>query len=178
LGLIIGVCFLAVAAAVSQAAQTGVFTRISNETGVPVSTLQAEKSTTGLGFGDLETANLLANASGKSFSDIVAMHKAGEGWGEIARDNGLKLGKLESAAHRSSKAALHAQNTQTVHGKSTTAFGKGHAKTMNGVGDDGFSFAGFHGLGSMGHGVGGSFHGFGGSFHGFGGHGHIGHIGH
>ena len=167
LGLIIGVCFLAVAAAVSQAAQTGVLTRISNETGVPVSTLQTEKSTTGLGFGDLETANLLANASSKSFSDIVAMHKAGEGWGEIARDNGLNLGKLESAAHRSSKAALHAQNTQTTHGKS-------HANAMKGVGDNGFSFAGLHGLGSMGHGFGGSFHGFGGSFHGFSGHGHIG----
>jgi len=152
--------------------------RISAETGVPVATLQAERTSTGLGWGGLETANLLAKASGKSFSDIVAMHKAGEGWGEIARDNGLNLGKLESAAHRSSNSTLHAQNTQSVHGKSTTAFGKGHAKTMNGVGDDGFSFAGFHGLGSMGHGVGGSFHGFGGSFHGFGGHGHIGHIGH
>jgi hypothetical protein len=157
LSLVIAACFLALAA-VSQAAQTGVFTRISNETGVPVSTLQTEKSTTGLGFGELETANLLANASGKSFSDIVAMHEAGEGWGEIARDNGLNLGRLESAAHRSSKAALHAQNTQTIHGKSGGSFGKGHANTMKGMGRGPSIKSGqgsFHGMSGMGHGHGG-----------------------
>ena len=42
-------------------------TRISSETGVPVSTLQAQKSATGLGNGDLEAANLLAKASGQTF---------------------------------------------------------------------------------------------------------------
>jgi hypothetical protein len=152
LGLIIGVCFLAVVATVSQAAQTGVLTRISNETGVPVTALQMEKSTTGLGFGGLETANLLANASGKSFSDIAAMHRAGEDWGEIARENGLNLGKLESAAHRSSKAGLHAQNTQTGHGKRSTSFSKGHASTMKGFGSGGKSFGSLHGMGGMGHG--------------------------
>jgi hypothetical protein len=168
LSLIIAACFLALAA-VSQAAQTGVFTRISNETQVPVSTLQTEKATTGLGFGELETANLLANASGKTFSDIVALHQAGEGWGEIAHDNGLNLGKLVSAAHRSSNATLHAQNTQTTHGKSSsihgrsahtqnthhmsnTAFGRSHAGTM---GRSSFGFSsrgGSHGMGGMGHG--------------------------
>jgi hypothetical protein len=168
LSLIIAACFLALAV-VSQAAQTGVFTRISNETGVPVSTLQTEKATTGLGFGELETANLLANASGKTFSDIVALHQAGEGWGEIAHDNGLNLGKIVSAAHRSSNATLHAQNTQTVHGKSSsihgrsahtqnthhmsnTASGRTHSRTM---GRSSFGFSsrgGFHGMGGMGHG--------------------------
>ena len=135
LGVIIAVCFLAFGGTVSQAAQTGELTRISNETGVPVSTLQTEKAATGLGFGGLETANLLANASGKSFDDVVAMHKAGEGWGEIAHDNGLKLGKNVSAAHQSAQAGLHAQNA--------------HTQTSHGLG----SF--FHGLGSfhgMGHG--------------------------
>jgi hypothetical protein len=171
LNLIIAACFLALAA-VSQAAQTGVFTRISNETGVPVSTLQTEKTTTGLGFGGLENANLLANASGQSFDDIVALHKAGEGWGKIARDNGLNLGKLVSAAHRSSHATLHAQNTQTVHGKSSsihgrsahtqnthhmsnTAFGRSHAGTM-GHSSFGFSSRGATHMtshsGGMGHG--------------------------
>ena len=150
LSLIIATCFLALAA-VSQAAQTGVFTRISNETGVPVSTLQTEKATTGLGFGELETANLLANASGKSFSDIVALHQAGEGWGEIAHDNGLSLGKIVSAAHRSANATLHAQNahTKTTHGRST--FGKGHAGTMKGMGIKSGPGS-FHGMGGMGHG--------------------------
>ena len=80
---------------------THALTRISSETGVPVSTLQAEKSATGLGYGDLEAANLLAKASGQSFDNIVAKFKAGEGLGKIAHDMGLNLGKIVSDAHRS-----------------------------------------------------------------------------
>ena len=78
----------------------GVLNRIFRETGVPVATLQTEKSSTGLGYGDLEIANILAKASGQSFDSIVAKFKAGEGWGKIAQDVGLNLGKLVSAAHR------------------------------------------------------------------------------
>ena len=78
-----------------------VLNRISRETGVPVATLQTEKSATRLGFGDLEIANLLAKASGQSFDSIAAKFKAGEGWGKIAHDMGLNLGKIVSDAHRS-----------------------------------------------------------------------------
>src|SRR6266480_42639 len=98
--------------------------RISAETGVPVATLQAERASTGLGWGSLENAHLLANASGQSFDSIVALHQSGEGWGKIAHANGLNLGRLVSDAHRSSQATMHAQNTQTVHGKSSS----GHEK--------------------------------------------------
>jgi len=101
--------------------------RISGETGVPIATLQAERTSTGLGWGELENAHLLANASGQGFNDIVAMHQAGEGWGKIAHDNGLNLGKIVSDAHRSSQAAAHAQNLSTAHGKSTAAHGKSTA---------------------------------------------------
>lgn len=76
--------------------------RISGETGVPVNTLVSQKTATGLGYGDLETANLLAKASGQSFESIVAKFKAGEGFGKIAHDMNLNLGKIVSAAHRSS----------------------------------------------------------------------------
>ena len=145
--------------------------RISAETGIPVATLQAERASTGLGWGGLEKAHLLANASGQSFDSIVAAHKAGEGWGKIAHDNGLNLGKVVSGARRSSHAAMHAQNTQTVHGKSTTAHGKstavhgksatkmsrGHTSkitTTRGVGHGSSfksGFSGSHGMHSMGH---------------------------
>src|SRR5437667_5613889 len=111
------------------ASNGAVVTRISNETGVPVATLQSERASTGLGWGELENAHLLANAlaangSNLTFNDLVAMHQAGEGWGKIAHDNGLNLGRIVSDAHRSSQAALHAQNTQTVHGKSSSVHGK------------------------------------------------------
>jgi len=105
--------------------------RISAETGVPVATLQAERASTGLGWGSLEKAHLLANATGQSFDSIVAQHQAGQGWGKIAHDNGLNLGRLVSGAHRSSKATAHAQNLSTVHGKSTTVHGK-NATTVHG----------------------------------------------
>src|SRR5438093_1860928 len=94
--------------------------RISAATGVPVATLQAERASTGLGWGSLEKAHLLANATGQSFNDIVAQHQGGQGWGKIAHDNGLNLGRLVSDANRSSQATAHAQNLSSVHGKQTT----------------------------------------------------------
>jgi hypothetical protein len=168
--------FLVFATIVSNAAPVQ---RISDATGVPVDQLQAERTSTGLGWGGLEKAHLLSNATGQSFEDIVALHQGGEGWGKIAGDNGLKLGDIVSAAHRSSQAASHAQNTSTVHGKSTTThgkssslhgksgsvhgksatnIGKGHTMTMGSVrrGPTVKSGkGGFHGMGGMGRGHGG-----------------------
>src|SRR5437868_8973161 len=145
LSLITAAFFLVLGVAVSHAAATTggthVLTRISNETGVPVDTLQTQKSTTGLGYGSLEHANLLANASGQSFDTIVGKFKAGEGWGQIAHDYNLNLGKLVSAAHRSNHATVHAHTvhgkSSTVHGKSTTVHGKstpvhGKSRTVHG----------------------------------------------
>jgi hypothetical protein len=138
--------------------------RISAETGVPVDQLQAERASTGLGWGGLENAHLLANASGQSFDTIVGKFQAHEGWGQIAHDYGLNLGKVVSSAHRSSQATMHAQNMSTVHGKSTTVHGKssthtgkGHTSritTTRGVGHGSSfksGFSGSHGMRSMGH---------------------------
>jgi hypothetical protein len=149
--------------------------RISAATGVPVETLQAERASTGLGWGGIEKAHLLANATGQSFDNVVALHQSGQGWGKIAHDNGLNLGRLVSNANRSSRAASHAQNTQTVHGKSNSVHGKsatnmgrGHSNRMTttrGV-SHGSSFrsahTGFHGMrgmGGMSHGMGHGGHG-------------------
>jgi type II secretory pathway pseudopilin PulG len=104
--------------------------RISAATGVPIETLQAQRASTGLGWGSLEKAHLLANATGQSFDDVVALHQSGQGWGKIARDNGLNLGKLVSDANRSSNATMHAKNTRTVRGKSTTV--RGRSTTVRG----------------------------------------------
>ena len=106
--------------------------RISAETGVPVATLQAERASTGLGWGGLEKAHLLANSSGQSFDTIVGKFQGHEGWGQIAHDYGLNLGKVVSGAHRSSQATMHAQNMTTVHGKGTTVHGKSATNTGRG----------------------------------------------
>ena len=127
--------------------------RLSAATGVPIETLQAQRASTGLGWGSLEKAHLLANATGQSFDDVVALHQSGQGWGKIARDNNVKLGTLVSNAIRSSNATTHAKNTRTIHGKSGTHVSKGHGAKMRmtrGVGHRSSSFRGSRGTRSMG----------------------------
>src|SRR5437588_9219249 len=161
LRLVTAMFFLLFGVALSRGAD---LTRISNETGIPVATLQAERASTGLGWGGLEKAHLLANATGQNFDSIVTEFRGGKGWGKIAHDNGLNLGRLVSNAHRSSKATMHAKNMSTahgrstaVHGKSATNMGRGHTSRMTttrGVGHGSSfrsGFGGSHGMGSMGH---------------------------
>ena len=168
LTVIVAAFILVFGAVASRAANVE---RISTATGVPLTTLQAERASTGLGWGSLEKAHLLANATGQSFDNVVALHQSGQGWGKIAHDNGLNLGRLVSTANRSSQASAHAQNLNTVHGKSTTMhgrstnargrratnIGRGHTSMMTtsrGVGHRssfGSGFGGSHGMGSMGH---------------------------
>ena len=162
LSVIIAIFALLVGTAVSHGANLD---RISAETGVPVATLQAERASTGLGWGGLEKAHLLANASGQSFDTIVGKFQGHEGWGQIAHDYGLNLGHVVSNAHRSSHATMHAKNTsmghgksaKTGHGKSATNMGRGHTARMSsthGVGHRSSfrsGFSGSHGMHSMGH---------------------------
>src|SRR5262245_6356222 len=127
--------------------------RISAATGVPVATLQAEKASTGLGWGSLEKAHLLANATGKSFDNVVALHHSGQGWGKIARDNGVRLGTLVSNAHRSSNGTMHAKNMRAMNGNSGTHVSKGHgakASTTRSVSHRSSSFGRSHGMRSVG----------------------------
>lgn len=113
LSVIIALCLAASGAAASQTSAPGqkhVLTKISKDTGVPARTLSRQRAKTGLGFGALEKANLLARASGHTFRKIVSRFKSGEGWGKIAHDAGLKLGKLVSRANHSAKAAHREHN--------------------------------------------------------------------
>ena len=172
LDLIIVTFVLLLATVTSRAANLD---RISAATGVPVETLQAERASTGLGWGGIEKAHLLSNATGQSFDDIVALHRSGQGWGKIAHNNGLNLGRLVSNANRSSHASSHARNTQTVHGKSSNVHGRSATKinrshssrmtTSRSISHDSnfrSSHTGFHsmdGMSGMGHGMSGMGHG-------------------
>ena len=160
LSVIIAVFILAFGTVASRAATVD---RISAETGVPVATLQAERASTGLGWGALDNANLIANASGQSFDMIVGKFHSGEGWGKIARDLGLNLGQLVSAAHRSSHATMHAHNIHMMHDRNTNRMHDNmmHGNMMHGtnmdrgmttVHDGGFSGlqSGVHSMGQMG----------------------------
>jgi hypothetical protein len=128
---VIIVAFILVFGAVASHAMMTV-DRVSMETGVPVATLQAERMSTGLGWGALEKANLIANASGQSFNMVVGKFHSGEGWGKIAHDSGLNLGQLMSTAHRSSHATMHPHNTDMMHGKNTNMVHGRNAMNMGG----------------------------------------------
>jgi hypothetical protein len=151
LRITISVLVLAFGITTSRAASVD---RISAATGVPAATLRAERASTGLGWGSLEKAHLLANASGQSFASVVAAHQAGQGWGKIARNNGLKLGTLVSNAHRSSNATMHANNTRTMRGKSRTHISADHGgrtSMMRGVDRRSSDFPDSRGMHSVGH---------------------------
>lgn len=60
-------------------------------TDVAASTLESEKSRTGLSFGDVYVAHSLAMASHKSFNQIVALKANGQSWAKIAQTNKISL---------------------------------------------------------------------------------------
>jgi hypothetical protein len=73
---------------------------ISKSTGVPVATLEKQKTKTGWTYGDLFIAHSIAKAAGKSFDDIAAQKSKGGDWDKIAADNHVDLGgkkKTETA---------------------------------------------------------------------------------
>jgi hypothetical protein len=152
LSVIIAAFILVFGAVASHAMMT--VDRVSMETGVPVATLQAERMSTGLGWGALEKANIIANASGQSFNMVVSKFHSGEGWGKIAHDSGLNLGQLMSTAHRSSHATMHAHNTDMMHGRNTNMVHGRNAMNIGGSMSSmhGAGFSGSHGsMPSMSH---------------------------
>jgi PIN domain nuclease of toxin-antitoxin system len=68
-------------------------------TDVAATTLESEKSRTGLSLGDVYVAHSLGLASHKSFDQIVALQKGGQSWGKIAQTHKVSL-KGSTAALR------------------------------------------------------------------------------
>jgi PIN domain nuclease of toxin-antitoxin system len=60
-------------------------------TDVAASTLEREKSRTGLSFGDVYVAHSLAMASHKSFDQIVALKTSGQSWAKVAQMHKVSL---------------------------------------------------------------------------------------
>ena len=81
-----------------------VLSAISLETGVPITTLEAQRNSTRLGYGGLFIANSLATATGQTFDEIAALKASGHGWGWIAKQNNVKLGPIVSRARNVDKA--------------------------------------------------------------------------
>lgn len=84
-----------------------VLAAISRETGVSVTTLEAQRAQTRLGYGGLFIANSLASATGRTFEEIAALKASGHGWGWIAKQNNVKLGPIVSRARHANKEFKH-----------------------------------------------------------------------
>ena len=77
---------------------------VSKSTGVPVATLEKQKTTTGLTYGDIFAAHTVAKASGKTFDEIVALRKKGDSWDKISTDTGVApSGSKKTAAQPTPK---------------------------------------------------------------------------
>lgn len=98
---------------------------MAREFDVPVEVLEEQRTRTQLGYGGLMIANSLARETGRSFDEIVAMKQSGMGWGEIARDNGVKLGPIVSRFDRADTAFRSYGNSKRERMKSEK-FVNGH----------------------------------------------------
>jgi len=60
-------------------------------TDVAASTLERQKTETGMTFWDVYVAHSLALATRKKFNAIVALHKAGQSWAQVAKSHNVSL---------------------------------------------------------------------------------------
>lgn len=84
-----------------------VIRRFSEELGIPAERLQAQRQRTGLRWGQILIANRLSQKAGMSFDHVVSEFRSGKGWGEIARDHHVNLGKMIGEV-RASRPAIRA----------------------------------------------------------------------
>ena len=77
----------------SVASRAANLDRISSATGVPVATLQTERASTGLGWGSLEKAHLLANATGQVLTILLRCTKAAKAGVKLRTTTGSSSGR-------------------------------------------------------------------------------------
>jgi len=92
-------------------------TVISREFDVPVTILEEQRTRSHLGYGGLMIANALARETGRSFEEILALRASGLGWGQIAHQNNVNLGRVVSRFDRTDgefrKVKIKNKNGQT-----------------------------------------------------------------
>ena len=93
----------------NQLGNAKVIAMLSGQLGISPDVLTLQKQQASLGYGELFIANSLAaslqkQGSSKDFNALVQEFQSGKGWGEIAQENGLKLGSVISGMKRSGAA--------------------------------------------------------------------------
>lgn len=91
---------------------------VSKATNVPVEELERQQAKTKAGPGSLLIANSLAAKTGQSFDDIMAAKSSGKGWGQIAKENNVKLGPLMKEAKQVDRAQQKHASAKKAQGES------------------------------------------------------------
>lgn len=73
--------------------------KYSERFGMDVDTL-ADLRANRFGYGEITNALILSEMTGKPLDEIVAMRDSGKGWGQIADECGVKLGKVRREVKR------------------------------------------------------------------------------
>jgi hypothetical protein len=106
---------------------------VSHEVNVPATVIEEQRIRTGLGYGGLFIGNALARETGRSFDEIVALKQSGHGWGEIAKQYGVKIGPIVSGLHRADSELRG--NSKLKHAeKKAEKFANGHDNGHHGYG--------------------------------------------
>ncbi len=93
---------------------------IAKETTVPMYVLEEQRTRSHFGYGGLLIANALAFETGKSFDEILALKSSGYGWGRIARENNVDLGRIVSRLDRVEGEFRQAENKDQGGGQTAT----------------------------------------------------------
>jgi hypothetical protein len=105
----------------SDADKKRVLTAVSQQTRLPEKTLQSQMSATHLGYGELLTANSIAEGGGKNLNAVLAM-KGAKSWASVSKqlrvDPDSIMDRLHNAERtvQSGSAGLRAQNPQAARG--------------------------------------------------------------
>jgi hypothetical protein len=67
-------------------------------------TLRAERTTTGLDWGDLLIAHHMARQGSLRLEDLVTAHRSGKAWEDIARDHAVDVARLTDDVRQSQEA--------------------------------------------------------------------------
>ncbi len=88
---------------------------VSVQTKVPVDTLRKQQAATKMGASDLLVADSLANGSGKSFQEIMAMQKRAGAWTPLAGQLHVNLKSIIARAEAAASSVRYAEARDNRH---------------------------------------------------------------
>ena len=87
---------------------------VANQTGVPVRTLKAQRTSSKLTYGELLVAHSLTSGSGKNFQDVVAMHGKGRNWSQMAKEFHIQVDSITARVRAASDSIRFAESRRNL----------------------------------------------------------------